>query len=93
MVVQVGEVGSGNGQAGPGVSGGKGGWVRMLGAGARGSVGIFRVGIVRGGRLVLASARGVLVLNLCCGVGLGLVPGLWHAGALVLVVALVVLGW
>ena len=66
----------GSGQAGPGVSGGQGGWVRMIGVGAEGSVGIVHVGIVRCERLELVTDQKMLLRCLCFVVGLVLVLGL-----------------
>ena len=82
-------MGLGSGQGGPGASGGRGGWGRMLGVGAEGSVGVVRVGSVRCGRLELEIDQTMLLRCLCSVVGRVLVLGPWSVVALVLVV----LGW
>ena len=66
-------MGLGSGQAGPGASGG--GWDRMLGVCAAGSVGIVRVGIVRCERLEIVPDQTMLLQCLCFVVGHVLVLG------------------
>ena len=66
-------MGLGSGQVGPGAS--EGGWVRMLGVCAAGSVGIVHVGIVRCERLELVLDQKMLLRCLCFVVGHVLVLG------------------